>query len=137
MRLDAVDRRHHRARPAALRPVPRLPHLTVGAPGSCQGRGARRGDVADAAGRGATLTDRQRAALALADAEMSQPAACSAHEVVASCARRFPPDELVELTLDVMKWNYQKVGVALGIDDEVRPGALTDLSFDADGHAIL
>jgi hypothetical protein len=92
--------------------------------------------VADADGPGATLTDRQRAALALADAEMSQPSALSPDHV-----RRlhtlFRPAELVELTLDVMKWNYQKVAVALGTDDEVRPGELADLSFDADGHAIL
>ena len=92
--------------------------------------------VADADGPGATLTDRQRAALALADAEMSQPSGLSP-EQVRELRARFRPDELVELTLDVMKWNYQKVAVALGIDDEVRPGALTDLSFDADGHAIL
>ena len=33
-----------------------------------------------------------------------------------------------------MKWNYQKVAVALGTDDEVTPGQLTDLVFDADGR---
>jgi alkylhydroperoxidase family enzyme len=92
--------------------------------------------VADADGPGATLTDRQRAALALADAEMSQPSGLSPDQVRELHAH-FRPDELVELTLDVMKWNYQKVAVALGIDDEVRPGALSDLAFDADGHAIL
>ena len=43
-------------------------------------------------------------------------------------------DELLELTLDVMKWNYQKVPVALGIDAEVRPGELTELRFDAGGR---
>ena len=32
-----------------------------------------------------------------------------------------------------MKWNYQKISVALGTDDEVRPGELTDLVFDAEG----
>ena len=41
---------------------------------------------------------------------------------------------LVELTLDVMKWNYQKVPVALGTDPEVVPGELTELVFDRDGH---
>ena len=46
----------------------------------------------------------------------------------------FSPEELLELTLDVMKWNYQKVAVALGTDDEVTPGQLTDLAFDADGR---
>jgi len=47
------------------------------------------------------------------------------------------PEELLELTLDVMKWNYQKVSVALGTDDEVTPGQLTDLVFGADGRTQL
>ena len=38
----------------------------------------------------------------------------------------FSRDELIELTLDVMKWNYQKVPVALGVDAEVRPGELAN-----------
>ena len=48
----------------------------------------------------------------------------------------FSPAELVELTLDVMKWNAQKVPVALGIDDWLRPGELSDLVFDADGRWV-
>ena len=44
--------------------------------------------------------------------------------------------ELVELTLDVMKWNYQKVSVALGTDAEVKPGELADLTFDEDGRPV-
>ena len=81
------------------------------------------------------LSARQRVALALADAEMSQPAMLSP-AVVAELRRHFPPAELLELTLDVMKWNYQKVPVALGTDAEVRPGELTDLAFDAEGNAV-
>ena len=46
----------------------------------------------------------------------------------------FSRDELIELTLDVMKWNYQKVPVALGVDAEVRPGELAELAFDASGR---
>jgi hypothetical protein len=56
--------------------------------------------------------------------------------VVADLRSHFSPDELLELTLDVMKWNYQKVSVALGVDKEVRPGVLTDLVFDADGNWV-
>ena len=44
--------------------------------------------------------------------------------------------QLLELTLDVMKWNYQKVAVALGTDVEVQPGELTDLVFDEHGHWV-
>jgi hypothetical protein len=35
-----------------------------------------------------------------------------------------------------MKWNYQKVSVALGTDAEVKPGELADLVFDEEGRAI-
>ena len=42
----------------------------------------------------------------------------------------------MELTLDVMKWNYQKVPVALGVDAEVRPGELAELHFDASGRPV-
>lgn len=91
--------------------------------------------IADADGAAATLSPGQRAALGLADAEMTQPDGLSA-SLVADLRRHFTDTELVELTLDVMKWNYQKVPVALGVDDEVRPGELTDLVFDADGHWV-
>ena len=45
----------------------------------------------------------------------------------------FTEDQLIELSLDVMKWNYQKVSVALGTDREVREGELSELYFDASG----
>lgn len=48
----------------------------------------------------------------------------------------FSERQLVELTLDVMKWNYQKVAVACGTDLEFRPGTLVDLEFDANGHFV-
>ena len=91
--------------------------------------------IADADGPGTTLPPHQRAALALADAEMSQPGALSP-ALVAELRDHFSREALIELTLDVLKWNYQKVPVALGIDDEVRPGELTDLAFDADGNWV-
>lgn len=50
--------------------------------------------------------------------------------------QHFSHEELLELTLDVMKWNYQKVSVALGVDDEIRPGELSDLVWDADGNWV-
>jgi hypothetical protein len=71
----------------------------------------------------------------VADALMTQPRAMSA-QLQAQARRWFSRDELVELTLDVMKWNYQKVSVALGTDAEVKPGELADLTFDAHGRAI-
>jgi hypothetical protein len=71
----------------------------------------------------------------VADALMTQPGAISA-ELAVQARRWFSRDELVELTLDVMKWNYQKVSVALGTDAEVKPGELADLVFDEEGRAI-
>jgi len=56
---------------------------------------------------------------------------------IAALRAHFDHDQLLELTLDVMKWNYQKVAVALGVDDEVRPGRLVDLAFDADGDPVF
>ena len=67
---------------------------------------------------------------------MSQPGELPI-AVVTELRHHFSPDELLELTLDVMKWNYQKVAVALGVDDEVRPGSLVDLAFDANGEPVF
>ena len=82
------------------------------------------------------LADRHKVALRLADALMTLPGAISP-TLRDQAHQHFGPEELLELTLDVMKWNYQKVAVALGTDDEVTPGQLTDLVFDADGRTQL
>ena len=66
---------------------------------------------------------------------MTQPSGLSA-EAIGDLRAHFSDDELVELTLDVMKWNYQKVSVATGTDFEVVPGELPDLLFDEDGHWV-
>lgn len=66
---------------------------------------------------------------------MSQPRSLP-DPVVSELHRHFQRAELLELTLDVMKWSYQKVPVALGVDTAVRPGELTDLAFDADGNVV-
>ena len=81
------------------------------------------------------LADRHKVALRLADALMTLPGSISP-ALRDQAHQHFSPEELLELTLDVMKWNYQKVPVALGIDVEVRPGELTDLAFDANGNAV-
>ena len=78
------------------------------------------------------LPERHQAALRLADALMTQPSSISA-DLREELLRHFRPVEVLELTLDVMKWSYQKVAVALGTDAEVTSGRLTDLAFDEDG----
>jgi hypothetical protein len=82
------------------------------------------------------LADRHKVALRLADALMTLPGSISP-ALRDQAHQHFSPEELLELTLDVMKWNYQKVSVALGTDDEVTPGQLTDLVFGADGRTQL
>lgn len=76
-----------------------------------------------------------RAALALADALMTQPSSLS-DAMIEDLHRHFTAEQLIELTLDVMKWNAQKVAVALGIDDWIRPGELSDLRFDEQGNWV-
>ena len=75
-----------------------------------------------------------KAALALADALMTQPGQIGP-QLVAELKRHFTDQQLVEITVDVMKWNGQKVPVALGtdaaLDDE-----LTDLVFDERGNWV-
>ncbi len=66
---------------------------------------------------------------------MTQPGQIDA-DLSEELRKHFTDDQIVELTLDVMKWNYQKVAVALRVDVEVVPGELTDLVFDADGHWV-
>jgi hypothetical protein len=75
------------------------------------------------------------AALTLADSLMSSPGQLTDAQV-AELRAHFTDAQLLELTLDVMKWNYQKVPVTLGTDDEVRAGELTDLVFDEAGHWV-
>lgn len=63
------------------------------------------------------LADSHRVALRLADSPMTFPGSISlqlrepAHE-------HFGGEEILELTLDVMKWNQRSV--VLGVDDEVK-----------------
>jgi hypothetical protein len=81
------------------------------------------------------LDPRHAAAIALADAMMTRPVDLP-DQLVTELRRHYSPAELLELTLDVMKWNAQKPAVALGVDDEVRPGELTDLVFDEHGDWV-
>ena len=81
------------------------------------------------------LSAAHKAALRLADAMMTQPGAISP-ALVAELEAHFTRQQITELTIDVMKWNYQKVMVALGLDNEIRPGELTDLVFDEQGNFV-
>lgn len=81
------------------------------------------------------LTDAQKVALDFTDALIGSPYDI-ADELRARLHDHFEPDQIVEIALDVMKWSYQKVAVALGTDAEIRAGELTDLVFDDDGNWV-
>lgn len=70
------------------------------------------------------LSERHKTALRIADALMTLPGEISP-ALRDAAHREFDSDEIVELVVDVMKWNNQKIAVALGIDAEVEPGRLT------------
>ena len=73
-----------------------------------------------------------KAAVAFATDLMTQPKAIT-QELLEELREFFSDDQLIELTLDVMKWNYQKVSVALGTDREIVDGELSELHFDENG----
>ena len=91
--------------------------------------------VSQVSERDPDLPDAQVAAMDFASALMIDPGGVPP-ELRARLRRHFSQDQILELALDVMKWSYQKVPVALGVDREVRPGELTDLRFDGSGNWI-
>lgn len=64
---------------------------------------------------------------------MTDPAGISG-ELREELHRCFTIDQLVELTLDVVAWNKQKVTVALHLDRAVDTATLSTLTFDVTGH---
>jgi len=82
------------------------------------------------------LDDRQRAALALADAFVTDPGRLDG-ALRQRVLEQLSEVEIVELLFDVMAWSQQKVLVALELDAPVDPDALTVLDFDDGGHAVV
>lgn len=91
--------------------------------------------VAEVAKPAPDLTDAQLTALDFANALIIDPANISV-DLSGRLQHHFTKEQIIEVALDVMKWSYQKVPVALGVDREVRPGELTDLVFDSDGNWV-
>jgi alkylhydroperoxidase family enzyme len=81
------------------------------------------------------LPDRQRLALALADSVMTQPGQIS-DQLAAELQKEFSAEELVELTLKILKFNVQKVMVALGTDFPLTPEAIARWK-DADEFVVV
>ena len=81
------------------------------------------------------LDEPYKVALRFADALMTQPGDVDPR-LRDHLREHFSPKQILELSVDVMKWNYQKVAVALGTDEQVNPDRLTELRFDEDGHEV-
>ena len=82
------------------------------------------------------LPDNHKVALQLTDALMTQPGQID-EALQARLRRHFTDEQILEITLYVMKFNVQKVMVALGTDDEVRPGELAEFDFDESGRIVV
>lgn len=81
------------------------------------------------------LAESHKVALRFADAMMTQPGQIT-DELKQQLFGHFTREQIVEMTVDVMKWNYQKIPVALRTDVEVTPGELTPLHFDENGDWV-
>jgi len=58
-------------------------------------------------------------------------------ELRAQLAEHLRPEQVVELTLDVIAWSKQKVLVALDLDAPLDPDRPTQLDFDREGRAVV
>lgn len=81
------------------------------------------------------LSERHKVALRFADAIMTQPGQID-DELRSDLFVHFTREQIVEMTVDVMKWNYQKIPVSLRNDFEVKEGELVPLVFDENGHWV-
>ncbi|WP_007510091.1 MULTISPECIES: carboxymuconolactone decarboxylase family protein [Pseudofrankia] len=78
----------------------------------------------------------RRAALRYADAHMTGPRQITP-ELRAELRTHFSTAQLVELSLDVSAWNYQKTLVALDMDAPASGDGLTGMVINADGTLQL
>jgi hypothetical protein len=81
------------------------------------------------------LSERHKVALRFADAIMTQPGDIS-DELRSGLFVHFTREQIIEMTVDVMKWNYQKIPVSLRNDFEVKEGELVPLVFNDQGHWV-
>ncbi len=80
-------------------------------------------------------TDIHRAAVAFTDSLMTQPGEMSP-ELVDQLRSLYSPEQLVELTLKVLKFNMQKPMVALGTDFTATPELAARFPWAGDANFI-
>jgi alkylhydroperoxidase family enzyme len=81
------------------------------------------------------LDERQRVALRLTDALVTQPSSIDT-ELAAAVRERFSPDEIVEIVLDVARNAANKIAVALGADAPVVADGIEYYDLDAGGTVV-
>ncbi len=82
------------------------------------------------------LSERHRLVVALADALMTQPGQLD-DELVTSLRASYTTGQLVEITLKTMKFNVQKVLVALGTDAAITPERIGQPSWNQDNTYVV
>lgn len=81
------------------------------------------------------LDERLKVALRFVDAILIDPESVDA-ELVAQLSAYYSPEEVAELSFDVVKWSLQKALVALRLEEPPWEG-LASLSFDENGDAVV
>jgi alkylhydroperoxidase family enzyme len=82
------------------------------------------------------LAEPHRLAVALADAVMTRPGDID-DATVAALRAHYSPDQLVELTLKVLKFNVQKVMVALGTHSWIGPDQINTVRWNQNGTYVV
>ncbi len=81
------------------------------------------------------MSEPHRVAVTMADALMTRPGDLD-DAAVAGLREHFTADQLVELMLKVLKFNIQKVAVAVGTHDWLTAEALAQRAWNADGTFV-
>jgi alkylhydroperoxidase family enzyme len=83
-----------------------------------------------------SLGEREKVALRLTDAFLSNPAAYSIPDR-AQLLEHFSPEQVVELLLKLAAWTVNKSMTALRLDAAINTDALTSFEYDAEGKLVL
>lgn len=81
------------------------------------------------------LSEQHRLAVAIADAVMTRPDDLD-EETVRQVRAQFSPEQIAEIVLKVLKFNTQKVMVALGTHVWLTPEQIASVRWNTDGTYV-
>jgi alkylhydroperoxidase family enzyme len=81
------------------------------------------------------LSERHRLAVAIADAVMTRPGDLD-DETVRQVRDRFSPEQIIEIVLKVLKFNTQKVKVALGTHTWLTPEQIASVRWNTEATYV-